>query len=121
MTGLRYLAGALALCIALSTPVMAKGENCATREALMAFVGARLRQAEVTVLQKFEARLFLAAVKRIVPAAALAADEIVIIDSAPEAPAVHVALFEAGCMTRVGHLPRPVLRAILNFIARSGA
>jgi hypothetical protein len=121
MNGLRYLAGALALCIFCSASALAADLGCASRAALVDFVSQRLPQAEVTVLQKAEARVFLAAVNRIAPAAALTADEIVIVDTASDAPAVRVALFEAGCLTRVGYLPRGVVRTIMVAIARGRA
>lgn len=120
MTGLRNLAGALALCLLSSASAMAADQSCATRAALAVLIAERLPQARVMVLEKAEARLFLATVNRIAPVP-LTADEIVIVDGAPAAPAVRVVLFEAGCMTRVGNLPRAVVRAILIAIARGGA
>ena len=116
MTGLRYLAGALALCL-ISVQAHAA---CATRETFAAFVAERFPHAQVTVLGKIDARLFLAAINRLARPP-LAADEIVIVDVTKTGSAVPVALFERGCMTRLGALPRPVMRTILNIIARNGA
>ncbi|MGH6820996.1 MAG: hypothetical protein ACREDU_09075 [Methylocella sp.] len=123
MTGLRNLAGALALAFSLLVPgnAMAAGEPCTSRAALTAFVGASFPEARIFVLEKAEARLFLATLIGMAPNAQLAADEILIADTAPAAPAVRVVLFKEGCMSRMGVLPRSVVRATLIAIARSGA
>ena len=117
MTGLRYFAGALALCFLFSMPANAA---CARKEMLTAYVAERFPQAQTIVLAKSDARLFLAAVNR-GGRPPLAADEIMIIDVTGTGAALPVALFENGCLTRLGALPRPVVRAILNMIARYGA
>jgi hypothetical protein len=115
----RCLAGALALCLS----VLASGAqaDCTTRAGLAHLIAQRLPQAKVVVLGAAEAKLFLAAINRMPPPTELSADEIVIVDPAPDAPALSIVLFEHGCMTRIGTMPRPVMRAILNDIARSGA
>jgi len=119
MATLRILAGALALCLSLfASDALAA---CASRAELARLIAERLPQAKVIVLGAANARLFLAAFNRIPPTTEFAADEIVIIDPAPDAPALSIVLFERGCMTRMGPVPRPVVRALLNEIARSGA
>ncbi len=119
MATLRILAGALALGLSL----LASGAEaaCASRAELASLIAQRLPQAKVIVLGAAEAKLFLAAFNRIPPPTELTADEIVIVDPAPDAPALRIVLFEWGCMTRIGAVPRPVIRALLNDIARSGA
>lgn len=119
MAFFRILAGALALGFLLLAP--GAEAACASRAELALLIAQRLPQAKVMVLGGSEARLFLAAFNRIPPPTALAADEIVIVDPAPDAPALRIVLFERGCMTRMGAVPRPVIRALLNNIARSGA
>jgi len=119
MTSLRILAGALALGLSLLAP--SAEAACATRAELASLIAQRLPQAKVMVLGGPDARLFLAAFNRIPPPTALTADEIVIVDPAPDAPALRIVLFERGCMTRMGAVPRPVIRALLNDLARSGA
>jgi len=116
MNRLRYLAGAL-LCLLCSASANA---SCVSREALLGFVAERYPQARLVVLAKSDARVFLAAVNRMARPP-LAADEIVIVDVAHTGAAVPVGLFEAGCLTRLGALPRPFVRAMLNLIARHGA
>jgi len=120
MNGLRSLAGALALCC-LSVMAVAADAPCASRAALMDFISSRFPRTEVRLLQKTEAQAFLAAIIRIAPAASLAADEIVIVDQALDAPFVRVALFEKGCLTRIGNLPRAVVGKILVSLARGSA
>jgi len=119
MAFLRILAGALALGLLL----LASGAEaaCASRAELALLIAQRLPQAKVVVLGAAEAKLFLAAFNRMPPPTELAADEIVIVDPAPGAPALRLVLFEGGCMTSMGAVPRPVIRALLNDIARSGA
>jgi|GEM_PF-2581617 len=117
MTGLRYFAGALGLCLLCSAQADA---SCAAKQTFTAFVAERFPHAQVTVLDEIDARLFLAAMNR-TARPPLAADGIVIVDVTETGTAVPVALFERGCMTRLGALPRPVMRSILNIIARNGA
>ena len=119
MATIRILAGALALCLSLLASDAQAA--CASRAELAHLIAQRLPQAKVIVLGAAEARLFLAAFNRIPPATEFAADEIVIVDPAPDAPALSIVLFEQGCMTRMGPVPRPVVRALLNEIARGGA
>ncbi len=115
----RCLAGALALCLSLIASDAQAA--CASRAELTLLIAQRLPQAKVIVLGEADAKLFLAAFNRMPPPTELAADEIVIVDPAPGAPALRIVLFERGCMTRMGAVPRPVLRALLNDIARGGA
>lgn len=115
----RILAGALAL--GLSLLASNAQAACAHRPELASLIAQRLPQAKVTVLGAAEAKMFLAAFNRMPPPSELTADEIVIVDPAPDAPALRIVLFERGCMTRMGSVPRPVIRVLLNDIARSGA
>ncbi|MGQ0485713.1 MAG: hypothetical protein ACT4SY_10220 [Hyphomicrobiales bacterium] len=119
MAILRILAGALALCLSLFAADAQAA--CASRAELARLIAERLPQAKVIVLGAAEARLFLAAFNRMPPPTVFTADEIVIVDPAPDAPALRIVLFEWGCMTRMGPVPRPVVRALLNEIARGGA
>jgi hypothetical protein len=121
MFNLRFLAGALALCVALPTAVLAEGETCTTRDQLSALIAERLPQAKVVTLGGSEARMFMATFNRLPPATEMAADEIVIVDQASGMPIVRVVLFERGCMKRIGALPRGMVQALLNAVTRGGA
>ncbi len=117
MNNLRSLAGAMALCVLYSVSANA---TCVAKNNFIAFVAERFPQARVTVLGKTDSELLLSAVNRLARPP-LTAEEIVIADVAEAAAAVPVALFAGGCMSRLGHLPRPMVRSILNTIARNGA
>jgi hypothetical protein len=117
MMRLRLAVAAMALCLLVSTATAA----CISRSEFVSLLAARLPQAEVTLLEGDRARMFLASLNRLPPATALSADEIVIIHQGPAAPALRIVLFENGCITRIGILPRALLRKLMNELARSGA
>ena len=120
MLKLRWLAGALAL-LFISTSADAAGTACTTRGELMAFLAERFPLAKVAGLSEGDARLFMASLNRLPPVTTLSADEVVIADVGEAETGLRVALFEGGCMTRMGLLPRPVVRQILAAIARGTA
>jgi hypothetical protein len=119
MAKFRMLAGALALCLFYASA--GAGADCMSRADLARLITERMPSAKTIVLAESEAKLFLAAFNRIPPPTEFSADEVVIVDPQPGAPALRLALFEAGCMARTGNVPRPVIRLLLNEMARGGA
>lgn len=120
MTMLRCLAGALALAF-MTIAASAAQTSCTTRGDLAAFLAKNLPGARVTVLGAAEASLFIASLNRLPPVTDLRADELVVVDIGERMPHLRIVLFEKGCMTRMGTLPRQVARKILNDVGRGGA
>ena len=120
MMTLRCLAGALAL-VLMPLAAGAAETPCATRIQVMAVLAQKLPQARVTVLAAGDAKLFMTSLNRIPPSTALNADEVMIVDTGGNVPALRVMLFENGCLSRMGNMPRPIVRQILNDVARGRA
>ena len=121
MTSLRLLAGALALCLVLPMAAAKAETRCATRAELSAFLAQRLPEVKITVLGPGESQVFLASLAGITKNSEPVADEIVIVDAAPDAPLLKIVLFEHGCLTRIGAMPRRLVTRLLNDVARAGA
>lgn len=121
MKHLRLFAGALLAASLLSGRGAEAAATCVSREALAAWLAARLPQAATLTLDAADARVFLAGYAAASQSAAPAADAIVIVATAPQAPLLRIVLFQDGCLTRIDALPRRLVDRLLNDVARTGA
>lgn len=121
MKALRALAGAAIVCAQLvSTPATA-APVCVTKADFATFLARQLPAARAVVLQAKDAGVLLASLARATNSTPVAADELMVVDLSPEAPALKVVAFRGGCMTMIGTFERRTVTRALNEVSRNGA
>lgn len=93
--------------------------RCLPRNEVAAAISQQPPGAKTALLTGEEAAAFVAAYNAEPPATALHADEVLLIDIAGEPAITRAVLFERGCLTRAGAMPRRLVKSLLGALERS--
>jgi hypothetical protein len=110
-------AATLALCLITLTPLAVA--RCVSRAEIAAAIAQQLPEAKTALLAAGEAQAFLAAYNAEPPRTSLAADEILLVELVSDPAITRAVLFEHGCFTQAGPIPRLLVTSLLNAIERS--